>query len=163
MSTYNSVIRLLTQEAVRPLWLKEMAHQTAQIKPGRHLSSQFVTYLSKAAFPQHFVEDKAVYVEFSPCSSRCWLVCVSLPDLPILTVICWSKQGGESSVGAGTLQHSEPWVRIRYWHIFQCICCWNPGEHKHKGQLLDKLFVRPGHGKKKYMLLFLTVLIKRIV
>lgn len=88
MSTYNSVRRSLTQEAVRPFWLKERAHHIAEIKPGRHLSSQFVTYLSKASFPQHFVEHKAVYVEFSPCSSWHWLGCVYLPELVVLAVIC---------------------------------------------------------------------------
>lgn len=88
MSTYNSVRRLVTQEAVRPFWLKETTYHIAEIKPGRHFNSQFVTYLSKAPFPQHFVEDKAVYVEFFPCSSRHWLGCAHLPELIILAVIC---------------------------------------------------------------------------
>lgn len=126
MSTYNSVRRLLTQEAGTAFWLKETAPDNAEIEPGRHLNSQLVTYLSKASFPQHFVEDKAVYVEFSPCSSRRWLGCVHLPELIVLAVICWSKQGGESSVAAGTLQDLKHQIRIRYWHVsFQCICCWN--------------------------------------
>lgn len=94
MFAHNSVRRLLTQGAVRPFWLKQTAHLIAEIKQRRHLNSQFVTYLkfvtylSKASFPQHFVEDKAVYVEFSPCRSRHWLGCVYLPELIILAVIC---------------------------------------------------------------------------
>lgn len=96
MSTYNSVRRLLTQKAVRPFWLKEKKKTiTLQIKQGRHLNSQFVIYLSKASFPQHLVEDKAVYVEFSPCSSWHWFGCVYLPELIVLAVICWAKQGGK--------------------------------------------------------------------
>lgn len=68
----------------------EIAHNTAEMKQGCQFKlRKFATYLSKTSFPQYFMEDKAVYIEFSPaCNSWCCLGSASLPEFIILAVIC---------------------------------------------------------------------------